>query len=141
MELKNCKGSKSTNTILIYHQNICSVINKIDELYMHMQIDGIAPHLICLMEHHLKQTEINNLSLKGYKLASEFCRKKIRGGGACILINKALFYSTIDLNQYCHEKMLEMCTIKLHLKSFKLIVLCVYRAPTGDINFFLSNWK
>ena len=65
------------NTILIYHQNICSVINKIDELYMHMQIDGIAPHLICLTEHHLKQPEINNFSLKGYKLASEFCRKKL----------------------------------------------------------------
>ena len=108
---------------------------------MHMQIDGIAPHLICLTEHHLKQTEINNFSLKGYKLASEFCRKKIRGGGACILINKALSYSTIELNQYCHEKTLEMCAIKLHLKSFKLIVLCVYRAPTGDINLFLSNWK
>ena len=43
MELKNCKESKSMNTILIYHQNICSVINKIDELYTHMQIDGIAP--------------------------------------------------------------------------------------------------
>ena len=65
--------------------------------------------------------------------------KKIRGRGACILINKALSYSTIELNQYCHDKTLEMCTIKLHLKSFKLIVLCVYRAPTGDINLFFKQ--
>jgi hypothetical protein len=79
MELKIYNKSKNMNTIILYHQNIRSITNKIDELSIHMQKNCIGPHFICLTEHHLKETEITNFSLEGYKLASEFCTKKISG--------------------------------------------------------------
>jgi len=122
MELKNCNKSKSMNSILLYHQNIRSVTNKHDKLSIHMQTHCIDPQFICLTEHHLKVIEINNLSLKGYKLASEFCRKKFLGGGVRILINKKLRYSAMDLSQYCQEKTLEICAVKLNFKSLTLSV-------------------
>ena len=126
------------NTISLYHQNIRSVTNKIDELSIHMQTNSIGPHFICLTEHHLKETEINNLTFMGYKLASEFCRKKFLGGGVCIFTNNKLSYSTMDLNQFCHEKTLEICAVKIHFEPFKLIIFCVYRAPTGNLNLFFK---
>jgi len=106
MELRNCNKSKSMDTISIYHQNIRSVTNKVDELSIHMQTNCIHPHFICLTEHHLKETEINNLAFMGYILATDFCRKKSLAGGVCILSNNKLSYSTVDLNQYCQEKTL-----------------------------------
>jgi len=85
MEMKNCDKYKIMNTIILYHQNIRSITNKIDELSIHIQTNCIGPHFVCLTEHRLKVTEITNLSLEGYKLVSEFCRKKSLGGGICIL--------------------------------------------------------
>jgi hypothetical protein len=44
----------------------------------------------------------------------------------------------MDLNQYRHEKTLEICAVKLHFKSLKLMIFCVYRAPTGNLNLFFK---
>jgi hypothetical protein len=81
-----------------------------------MQRNHIGPQFICFTEHHLKEFEIKKLSLEGYILASSFCRKAFLGGGVCILINKSVKYQPIDLSQFCHEKTLEICAIKLHLE-------------------------
>ena len=49
---------------------------------------------------------------------------------------KKLVYQTIDRSEYCSEKILEICAIRFQLKSFKLIILCVYRPPTGNLKQF-----
>ena len=103
-----------------------------------MQKNYIGPHFICLTEHHLKETEITKFSLEGYVLASGFCRKESLGGGVCILSNKNLVYQPTDLNQFCCEKTLEICAVKLHLKSLKLIIFCIYGAPTGSLKHFFT---
>ena len=103
-----------------------------------MQRNNIGPHFICFTEHHLKESEIRKFSLEGYVLASGFCRKASLGGGACILIHKSLEYQPIDLSNFCYEKTLEICAIKLQFESLKLIILCIYRTPTGNLEHFLS---
>ncbi len=49
---------------------------------------------------------------------------------------KNLAYHTTDLSKYCCEKVLEICAVRYQLKSLKLIILCVYRAPTGKVKQF-----
>ena len=122
----------------MYHQNVQSLTNKIDELSIAIHKNYTGPHFICLTEHHLKETEITKISFEGYTLASAFCRKKSLGGGVCIFINKNLAYHSTDLNQFCYEKTLEICAVKLHLKSLKLIIFCIYRAPMGDLKQFYT---
>jgi hypothetical protein len=92
-----------------------------------------GPHLICLTQHHLNESEITKFSLNGYKLASSFCSRESLGGGVCILISNNIIFQTTDLKQFCHEKSLEICAIKLHLKTTKLIIFCIYRAPAGNL--------
>ena len=65
MELKTNNKSKSMNNITLYHQNVRSLTNKIDELSIIMQKNYIGPHFICLTEHHLKETEITKISFEG----------------------------------------------------------------------------
>jgi hypothetical protein len=55
MELKTYNKSKNINNITLYHQNVRSLTNKIDELSIIMQKNYIGPHFICLTEHHLKK--------------------------------------------------------------------------------------
>jgi hypothetical protein len=138
MELKGCNKSKSTNNITLYHQNVHSLTNKIDELNIFMESNYTGPQLICFTEHHLKESEITKLSLEVYTLVSGFCRKEFLGGGVCILINKILKYQPIDLSHFCYELTLEICAVKLYFESLKLIIFCIYRAPTGNLEQFFA---
>ena len=97
MELTTRNRSKRINSITVFHQNIQSITNKSDELSINLQMNHIRPHLICLTEHHLKESEITKFSLDGYKLASSFCRRESLGGGVCILISNNIIFQTTDL--------------------------------------------
>ena len=103
-----------------------------------MQKNYIGPQFICLTDHHLKETEITKISFEGYTLASGCYRKISLGGGVCTFTNKNLAYQSMDVNQFCCEKTLEICAVKLHLKPFKLIIFCIYRATTGDLKQFYT---
>jgi exonuclease III len=102
-------------------------------------MNNIRPHLICHTEHHLKESEIKKCLLDGYKLTSSFCRRESLGGGVCILISNNIFFQTIDLKQFCHEKTFEICAVKLHVKLIKLIIFCIYRAPAGNLKQFYDT--
>ena len=130
MELTAHNKGMRMNNVTIYHQNIRSVTNKSDELSIHLQSNHIGPHLICLTEHHLKESKIAKFSLAGYKLASSFCRRESLGGGVCILITNKIMFQSIDLKQFCHEKTIEICAVKLHHKTTKLIIFLHLQSPS-----------
>ena len=52
---------------------------------------------------------------------------------------KDIIYQSINLNHLCKEKSIEICAIKLHFKSLTLIIFCIYRAPTGNVDLFLAT--
>jgi hypothetical protein len=58
---------------------------------------SLRPHIICIIEHHMKKQEMLNFSLIGYKSASSFCWERFLKGGVCILIRNYISYLTIDL--------------------------------------------
>ena len=97
------------------------------------------PHLICLTEHHLKSIEVSKFSIDGYLLATSFCRKESLGGGVCILINKNLNFHVTNLDEYCNEKSMEICAVKIQLFRVKLIIFCIYRTPSGNLKIFYDS--
>jgi hypothetical protein len=65
------------NNNTLYHQNVRSLANKIDELSITMQNNYIGPHFICLTEHHLKETEITKSPLRVTHLPLGFVGKNL----------------------------------------------------------------
>jgi len=41
--------------------------------------------------------------------------------------------------RYSNEKYIEICAVKLHILSCTIIIITVYRSPTGNIAYFLNN--
>jgi exonuclease III len=138
---KNCTNTKkqtnSKNLFKIFHQNIRGLKSTVDELSNSFFPD--YPHITCLNEHHLKNYEIENLPIDHFKLGSKFCRHKFKKGGVCIFIREDLDFFTISLDKYCKEKDMEVCALKLNLTSIKLIILAIYRSPSGNFTNFLKN--
>ena len=72
-------------------------------------------------------------------MATYFCRTSYAKGGACIYVHKSLNYEGVDIGNYCKEKDLEVCAIKLNLNSTHICIISIYRPPTGNFNFFTNN--
>jgi len=65
------------NTFSIFHQNICGLSNKQEEL-LHSLTEH-SPLIICLTENHLHD-ELESMSLNQYTIEAKFCRKTHKCG-------------------------------------------------------------
>ena len=124
----------SSNSITIFHQNICGLKGKTDELLSSMSPD--FPHNLFFSEHHLKKPQLDQINVDGYRLGTAFCRQVVKRGGVCIFVKRNLKYSNIDLDKYCKDQDIEVCVLKLKSTFFSVCIMAVYRAPTGNFNLF-----
>ena len=136
---RNASSPNRNNNValMIFHQNIRGLHNKIDELLNFWSTE--LPHILCSTEHHLCDHEINSTCINYYNLRAKYCRKSCKYGGVSIFVHETLLLSTIELAEFCNDQDFEVCAMKLHISSFKFYVLCVYRSPTGNFSYFLSS--
>ena len=136
-QLKPKPTKYTENSFTIFHQNICGLSNKQEEL-LHSLTEHPA-QIICLTEHHLHDEELEGMSLNQYTLGAKFCRKTHKCGGVCLFIKDNLHFANINMDKYSKEMDIEICTIKIHTPSCAIIVVTVYRSPTGDVTYFLNT--
>ena len=127
----------NTSNLKILHQNV-RVLNRKTEEFL-FSLAEINPQIICVTEHHRSLEEINICDFGQYTLRAKYCRRLFKYGGVTILTHRNLISKEIDLNKYCSEKDLEICAIKVKLKSTTLLILCVYRSPKGNFSYFLKQ--
>lgn len=96
------------------------------------------PHILCLTEHHLRNSELDSTFRNHYNLSAKFCGKTLKNGGVCIFIHETLQFTTINLNEFCKEKDLEACAAELHFSPISFCILSIYRFPTGNFLYFLK---
>jgi hypothetical protein len=130
------KNDDENHSPTIYHQNIHGLMGKIDEFVL--SIVSERPHLICLSEHHLKSNKIKVAHVPNYKLGSNCCRTSLKCS-VCIYIHKNMEYTNINLMKCCKEQDLEIVAVKLKLALKNVIVFCLYRAPGGNLVYFLNQ--
>jgi hypothetical protein len=52
-----------------------------------------------------------------------------------------MYFSKINISYNCKYKDLKICAVEVETKPSELIILSIHRAPTGDFNQFIKNWK
>ena len=114
------------NSIMMFHQNICGLRKKTDELKTSMYPD--FPHVLCFSEHHLKNFELDQINIDGYNLGAAYCRQNIKRGGVCNNLN----YTNIDLSVYCKDQDIEICALNPELTLTNHRIMTVCRAPTRN---------
>ena len=71
----------------------------------------LQKNVVCLTEHHLREQEIENLSIAHYTLRAKFCRQNLKQGGTGIFVHESLAFTNIDLQNYCMEQDIETCQL------------------------------
>ena len=66
-------------------------------------------------KRHLKDLEIDMMSVEYYKLDAKFCRHLYKNGCVCIFVKESIDFSTFPTHHICKKKDLEICAIKLSL--------------------------
>jgi exonuclease III len=67
-----------------------------------------------------------------------YARSKHQGGGVCIYIRADLEYTPVHLTQFYEKKNFETCAIKILSGKIKIFVLCTYRSPSGNFEYFIK---
>jgi hypothetical protein len=125
---------------VIFHQNVRGLnSNKLDELST--SLSASSSHIICLTEHNLCTNAIDIIVLAKYNLGAKFWRNTFKNGGVCIFIYKSIHFTNISLGIFCKEKDLEVCAVKLHLLSYEICIIAIYRSPSGNFQYFVYNLR
>lgn len=143
-DFPKCNFTKDPNpskkrTIKIMHQNAQYITNK--RLMFECILEECEPTVMCISEHGLKDHEISNLIFPGYNNISNFCRTKYKSGGALIIAKnnvKCKRYTKIksDINQ---QKVFEITACYLKYEEFSMVIICIYRSPSGNVDDFLNS--
>ena len=86
----------------------------------------------------MSRNDVRSIGIEKYVLASSFSRSNLQNGDLCLYIRSYVCFNRLDFSNYCKEKILEMCIIQIETTDKRIIVICVYRSPSGDFNHFLS---
>ena len=94
------------------------------------------PHVLCLTEHHLNSMGMNHISIENYNIGAQFCGAIHEKGGVVIFVYDSLKFSNTDLSKYCKEEDIEICAMKLNFSCSTVCIITIYRAPSGNFNYF-----
>jgi hypothetical protein len=127
----------SKRDVMIFHQNIRGINNKIDEILN--TISTNPPYVLCFTEQHLNSYQLDTILFQNYKLGANFCREMYKNGGVCIYIHESFQFSNINVYKFCKEKDLEVCVIKLYLPCCTTGIVNINRSPSGNFENFLNK--
>jgi hypothetical protein len=96
----------NSNNIKVYHQNIRGLKGKISQLSNILYSE--LPHVLCVTEHHLKDYEMDMMTIE-YKLGTKFCRHQYKNGGVCIFVHESIDFDSFPTHHICIEKDPEIC--------------------------------
>ena len=100
-----CQIRKRQIVSIVYHQNTRGLSNKTEELISFLSLN--FPQVLCLTEHHLKDSEMYFTYRDQYKLGAKFCRKSFKNGGLSIFVHDTLQCTNINQMNFVMKKTLK----------------------------------
>ena len=100
--VKDSRQVPLNKSLIVFHQNIRGLGNKSNELYSHFHQD--PPHILCLLEHQLNESELKLNHLTNYSLVANYCRNTFLKVGVSIFIYRNTKYNTINIDEYNTDK-------------------------------------
>ena len=132
------KSLKVNQSLL--HLNICSLSKKSDNCCILLKEINMNFDIIALIESRIKKNSASSINIELENYSTEHTPTEIVAGGALLYINKRLSYhSRNDLNIYTPGKLESIFTKIVYPKSSNIIVRCIYKNPSLQVNHFTND--
>jgi hypothetical protein len=138
--VNHCNSHSSTSAHNMYSKNLSNFPFAV--FHQNVRTDRYnyshtpPPHVLCLTEHHCKEQEIESLAIDHYRLGAKFCRHKLKQGDTCIFVHESLTFSNINLQEFCLDQDIETCAVTITSLSTRIVVICIYRSPSGNFTVY-----
>ena len=129
-----------SKSLSLLHLNICALSNNFNEFSILLKEIKINFDIIALTESRIKKNSVYpiNIELENYSI--ELTPTEIVARGALLYINKKLSYHPRnDLNIYTPGKLESTFTEFVCPKSSNIIVGCIYKHPSLQVNNFTND--
>ncbi|PNF30889.1 hypothetical protein B7P43_G06095, partial [Cryptotermes secundus] len=77
--------------------------------------------------------------VENYKLGASYCRREALKGGTCIFVQNHLNCVAVNLETYCLDFDVELSALKIQVDLLIILILVVYRAPSGNFLHFMHK--
>ena len=128
---------KTPKDLGVFHWNIRSLPNKLDELSEMLALLTVSFEILCITETWLSPTEnLNMININGYTPFHSI--RENRGGGVSIFVLSTISTKRLD-NFCCCFPHIELVVVECRMGRMKFLVANIYRPPQGDVGLFLEQ--
>lgn len=123
----------------IVHQNVQCLGNSVNEVTSFLETIQECK-IVCISEHRQCSEQLETLKLPNLKLVSSFCRPIYEHGGVAIYCEENINTKLMPwVSEFVLPNIFECCAVKISMKSFRFVVLCVYHPSGSDDAIFLDR--
>lgn len=134
-QVDSCLTKTDKIFLTIANINVQSLGNKIDNFTHFLNDQNV--NIGCITEHWLSSGILDRIFIENYVVASAYCRRSSRHGGAAIILrNNIPFKELSEIKDLSVDRIIEMTAIRIAKRN--LTVVAVYRPPSGDFETFES---
>ena len=129
------------NSLSLFHLNTCSLNKNFNDFEYLLKTTNQTFDIIAISESRISKTIglTNNIELPNYSI--EYTPTESHAGGTLLYINNNLAYKPRnDLNIYKSCELESTFIEIINPKRTNIIVGCIYRHPSMDLNEFNSNY-
>lgn len=96
---------------------------------------------ICVTEHWKSFEQLQNHNIKGFHIASAFCRSEFKHGGSAIYLKKGIKYQERkDIFKLSIEKIMEIASVDMKIGTKIITLISLYTTP-GETKKFLKKFE
>lgn len=111
--------------------------NKVSEFEAFLKIDDVEYDVLTFTEHWLDQEEFESIYIEGYNNAACFSRLLNQHGGSCIFVKNLYTFTELPSVKRISRELDCECVAVL-VNELDMIVLSVYRSPSGNVDSFFE---
>lgn len=107
------------------------------EIETYLEINELQYDALIFTEHWLRTDEFKSIYIEGYTNATCYSRSQLSHGGSCIFVKKEYSFVELDILKQKSQELDCECTA-VQVEELGMIILSVYRSPSGDIDNFIN---
>lgn len=132
----------SGGSLVVFHQNICSIRENFNSFLIHFDCLNIKPDILVFTEIWIHTCELGLYKIKGYNQYA-YCNDSYRSGGVLVYVSERFVAgsSAVDLSSADALKVtLELGhSTTTATRSLSLTIVAVYRLHSQSVNSFLDE--